>query len=90
MSPEQIMAHSSKALAALLPDVPHSEIKKMRHRAKNTLWQRKYRADGRDVPKGDYSGPAIHHCPTQERLIANAREASARLALAIEQAGLRP
>jgi hypothetical protein len=37
-----------------------------------------------------FSGPAIHRCPTQERLVENAQVGSAKLKLALDLTGLRP
>ena len=37
-----------------------------------------------------FSGPPIHRCPTQERLLEDARIGSARLKLALDMKGLRP
>ena len=46
----------------------------------------------RHKPKlSDYfDGPPIYRCPTQERLIEDARIGSFRLKLALDNAGLRP
>jgi hypothetical protein len=37
-----------------------------------------------------FDGPPIAHCPTQERLLEDARIGSARLKLALDMKGLRP
>lgn len=93
MTPEQIIAHSSKDLAAIFPDRAKADILKMRKRAHQCLWQRRYRQQGRASSHpylGRLDGPAIERCPAQDALLEDAIIGSQKLLRALERAGVRP
>lgn len=87
MTPEQIIAHSSKDLAAIFPDRDKADILKMRKRAHQCLWQRKYRQQASSHP-GRLD--AIERCPAQDALLEDAIIGSQKLLRALERAGVRP
>lgn len=93
MTPEQIVATPLDQLPLAYPDASLDELRKIRKRAQCVLWQRRYRAQGRDTGKRNFwlgymDGPPIGRCATEEHLKRNAIAGSVKLAAAIKRAGL--
>jgi hypothetical protein len=86
VTPEQIVACSAEEVAGQFQcDIERARI--IRKRAKQTLWQRKYRREGRALTKrfGYLDGPPIARCREREAMERNAVEASAMLKARILQ-----
>lgn len=91
MTPDIIANCPLSELPGMFPGKSPEELKRIRKRAKNALWQRRYRAEGRDVSTSSWinAGEPIGRCEEEDHYRLNAVRGSWRLARAIEQAGVR-
>jgi hypothetical protein len=85
MTPDTIANCPFNELPAMFPDATPDELRRIRKRAKNALWQRDYRKTEtrRTYFHGD--GPPIARCEEHERYLRNARAGSAKLLAEIER-----
>ena len=90
MTPDEIMSITAAEMRARHPHLSRQEVSRLRKRAINAIWQRKYRASGKDRSSHStpYDGPAIGPCRDAERLKRNAVSGSQQLLHALQQAGL--
>lgn len=93
MTPDIIANCPLSDLPGMFPDKSPAEIRRLRKWAKNALWQREYRKQGRDTSNrnsylGHLDGPPIARCLGEEKMRADAMLGSQALLDAIKAAGL--